>query len=275
MACMVRVLKDGDLQTVDYSAESLADAVRHEPHDGVYTVSNTYNTFQTLKLDDHLDRLQDSAVQVGISLTLDRPQIKSALRRMIAEADYGDVRFRITAARGSDALIISIEPYQRPPAELVRDGVRVITAPDSARHQARAKTTDWMHQRRRFTESMPEGVYDVILLDADGRLLEGLGANFYAILDGTLRTATEGVLAGIAQRVVFAVASDVLPVVGHPVHISDVAHLSEAFITSSSRGIIPVVQIDGHTVGAGVPGRKTRALHQLYRAWVDAHLETL
>lgn len=275
MACMVRVLKDGDLHPADYSADSLADAARHEPQDGVYTVSNTYNTFQTLKLDDHLDRLHDSAAQVGIALTLDRPQIKRALRRMIASADYGDVRFRITAPRSGDALIISIEPYQRPPAQIIRDGVRVITAPDSARHQASAKTTDWMHQRRRLAESMPDGVYDVILLDADGRLMEGLGANFYAVLDGTLRTATEGVLPGIAQRVVFTVAPDVLPVVGHPVHISDVAHLSEAFITSSSRGIIPVVQIDAHSIGAGVPGRKTRALHQRYRAWVDAHLETL
>jgi branched-subunit amino acid aminotransferase/4-amino-4-deoxychorismate lyase len=57
--------------------------------------------------------------------------------------------------------------------------------------------------------------------------------------------------------------------------VRDLARLSEAFITSSSRGIVPVVEIDGITIGAGVPGAYTRKLGEVYQAWVAQHLEPL
>jgi hypothetical protein len=72
MPCLIRLLTPDGLKPVDYRAESLADAARYEPHDGVYTITNTYNTFQVLKLDGHLDRLENSAGLAGIPLALDR-----------------------------------------------------------------------------------------------------------------------------------------------------------------------------------------------------------
>jgi branched-subunit amino acid aminotransferase/4-amino-4-deoxychorismate lyase len=57
--------------------------------------------------------------------------------------------------------------------------------------------------------------------------------------------------------------------------VIDIPRFEEAFITSSSRGIIPVVAIDGATIGSGKPGAKTLALRERYGAWVKAHLEDL
>ena len=117
---------------------------------------------------------------------------------MILEAGYGDVRFRVTVSKDRpEVFIISLEPFSPPSQQLIEKGVSCITAANSARQSAETKSTAWMHARKALSDAMPEGIYDTFLLDADGYLMEGLGANFYAILDGTLRTAGQGVLKGI------------------------------------------------------------------------------
>lgn len=276
MPCFIRKLTPDGIVPVDYSADSLADAAQYEPDNGIYTVTNTYQVTKVLKLGAHLDRMEDSARRAGFELELDRPRLRTALREMILQANYGDVRFRVTVtADKPDTFIISLEPFSPPSQKLIEEGVHCITAPNSARHSAEMKATSWMHDRKRLADAMPAGIYDTFLLDADGNMMEGLGANFYAILSGTLRTAGTGVLKGIAQQIVLEVAPDILPIQMDAVHVSQIGQLEESFLTSSSRGIIPVVAIDGILIGAGVPGPLTRQLIAAYRAWVDAHLETL
>lgn len=276
MPALIRILTSTGLEPAPYSAKSLADAAQYEPHEGVYTITNTYQTTQVLKLGAHLDRLEDSAARADIPLTLDRPRLRAALRQMISEAGYGDVRFRVTVAKDApDRLILTIEPYLPPSDALIHSGVRVVTAPNSARHNAAAKTTDWMHARKAIEDSLPQGVYTALLCDDNGSILEGLSSNFYAVKAGELRTAGDGVLAGIAQQIVFEIAPPILPLRCDAVHVDDVPQLAEAFITSSSRGIIPVVQIDAHTLSDGTPGAMTRRLLEAYQVWVAEHLEEL
>lgn len=276
MPTLIRLLTQDGLQPVDYTAEDLAEAAQHETDDGVYTVSNTYNTFQTLKLDAHLDRLEDSARRSDIPLQLNRGRLRAALREMITEADYGDVRFRVTVPRNRpDQFVLSIEPFSPPAEQVMQQGVRCITAPNRARRNAAAKTTDWMHARQALAEAMPEGIYDTFLLDADGYILEGLGSNFYAIWQDTLHTAGEGVLAGIAQQIVFEIAPAILPVRKEALHVDRLPEFQEAFLTSSSRGIIPVVEIDGTLIGDGKPGAYTAQLRNAYEKWVEAELQDL
>jgi len=276
MPALIRLLTPDGLVTAPYTADSLADAAAHEPHDGVYTVTNTYQRTKVLRLTAHLDRMEDSARRAGIALTLDRARVRAALREMILSVDWGDVRFRVTVSKDApDVFILTLEPFQPLSADFLARGARVITAPNSARHNAAAKTTDWMHDRARLQAAMPEGVYDTILMDAHGHLLEGLAANFYAIIDGTLYTAEEGVLPGIAQQLTLAVAPAILPVQRRAPHIDDLPRFQEAFITSSSRGIVPVIEIDGHTLGDGTPGAFTRRLREAYQVALESQLEEL
>ncbi len=274
MPCVINILTPQGLQPAPYTADSLADAVKHEPGDGVYTVTNTHNTYQVLKFDAHLDRLVDSARREGIPLQLDRVRLRQALHHMIGVANYGDVRFRITVPRTQpDHFILSIEPFAPPAPEVYAHGVRCITLAGSARHNPAAKTTDWMHDRRQ--RKLPDGIYEGLLLDDNEHILEGTNSNFYGILDGELRTAGAGMLPGIAQQIVFAVAPDIVPLRREAVNRRDIARLSEAFITSSSRGIVPVIEIDGIVIGEGRPGACTLALREAYIRWVQAHLEEL
>jgi len=276
MPALIRLLTQDGLKPADYTADSLAEAAQYEPDDGVYTVTNTYNTFQTLKLNAHLDRLEDSARRADVALQLDRARLRAALRQMIAEAGYGDVRFRITVPRATpDQFILTIEPFTPPSEQLIQQGVRCITAPNRARQNAAAKTTGWMHARQALSEAMPPGIYDTFLLDAGGYILEGLGSNFYAIWQNTLHTAGEGVLRGIAQQVVFEIAPDILPLKKAALHVDQLAEFQEAFLTSSSRGIIPVVEVDGIPIADGKPGTYTLRLREAYTEWVSANLRDL
>ncbi|MGJ3239494.1 MAG: aminotransferase class IV [Anaerolineae bacterium] len=276
MPTLIKRLTANGLQDVDYSAASLSEASRYEPDDGIYTVANTFNRYDTLKLDAHFYRMEDSARRQNIPLRLERQRVRDALREMIDSTNFGDVRFRITVPRHApDQFILSIEPFSPPAPELLRSGVRCITAPNSARHDAEAKTTDWMHQRQALIDAMPDHIYDTFLLDETGYMLEGLGANFYAIQDSVLYTAGTGVLKGISQQIVFEVAQGIIPIEQQAPHVSAISQFSEAFLTSSSRGIIPVVEIDGIAIGEGTVGTITRQLRTAYQAWLTDHLEAL
>jgi branched-chain amino acid aminotransferase len=278
MPTMIRILTPDGLQPAPYSADTLNDAAQYEPADGVYTVASTFNGTQTLKLDAHLDRLEDSARRVNIPLELNRAKLRSALRQMIEESGFGSVRFRITLTREHpDQLTLSIEPFTTNIAQLVANGIRCATVPGSARNNPAAKYTGWMHERKAAIDSTAaaQKVDERLLVSENGDILEGFGSNFYTILDGELRTAHEGVLAGIARQIIYEIAPEILPLRKDPINVRDIPNLSEAFISSSSRGIIPVIEIDGHTLSGGKPGPQTLGLRKLYDAWVESHLEEL
>ena len=276
MPALIKLLGADGLRPVAYSAENLAEAATYEPDDGVYTVASTVNRFQVLRLNAHYDRLEDSAKRAGINFSADRERIGQALREMITGSGFSEARFRITVPRTNpEELILSIEPFTPPAPALIQAGTRCISAANSARHNAAAKTTDWMHARTALKDAMPAGIYETFLLDDAGYVLEGLGSNFYAIKDGTLYTADEHILQGISRQVVMTIAPDIIPIVLTPVHHDDLAQCSDCFLTSSTRGIIPVIEIDGLAIGDGKPGAITLQLRQACDAWVNANLEDL
>jgi branched-chain amino acid aminotransferase len=276
LPCTIRILTPDGLEDSPCSAESLLEAARCEPADGVYTITNTFERTKVLKIDAHFDRLTDSARREGIALKLDRPRVRAAVRRLIEEADYGDVRFRVTVSKADPTrFILSCEPFKPLPDAVFEEGVRVVLVEHAERHNPEAKTTGWMIDREAIEKALPKDAFTGLLVGEQGELLEGLSSNFYAIIDGALWTAGEGVLPGIAQQIVLDVAPGVLPVRREAPNKRDLPRMAEAFITSASRGIVPVVQIDDLVLGDGRPGALTQALRGRYLAWARAHLEEL
>ena len=276
MPAIVRRLSPRGLEKVEYAASSLAEAVAFEPFDGVYTVGNTWQGTKALLFDAHMDRLEASARYQRIPLDYDRQQLKAALRTMILASDFGDVRFRISIPTSRpDTLLITLEPYDPPDDALVRQGVRCVTSGAERRKGPSAKTSDWMHIRAKLQDAIAPGIYEIILLDESGFMLEGASSNFYAIIDGQLYTAGSGVLAGISRRIVLEVCRDILPLRLQAPHIDDMPRLLEAFLTSSSRGVIPIVEIDDRSIGDGAVGENSLKLRRAYECWVADHLEEL
>jgi branched-chain amino acid aminotransferase len=273
-AITTAILTPRGLQRTAYRAASLNDAAKYEPQ-GVYTVSRTFRRVCALELAAHLDRLEESARLKNIPLRLERSTLRAALHRLIDEAGYSESRFRITipAAR-PDSVYFAIEPLEEIPAEIRVKGVRVRSFPVQ-RSNPQAKDTTWMALRSELRAQMTDGIYEGLLTSPDGLILEGLGSNFYAVLDGELRTARTGMLHGIGRRVMLTVAPKVLPVREEPVALADIPRLSEALMTSSSRGVIPIVEIDGQRIGSGQPGPLTRAIEARYNDWAESHLEPI
>jgi branched-subunit amino acid aminotransferase/4-amino-4-deoxychorismate lyase len=106
---------------------------------------------------------------------------------------------------------------------------------------------------------------EYLLVDGSGNVLEGTRTNFYAITqEPVLRTAGEGVLRGIARSIVLEIAPSLLRIDLSPPRLADTPELDEAFVTSSSRGIVPLVQINGAPVASGTPGPLTAKLIEMY-----------
>ena len=269
-----RLQPDGTLLPTPWEAQSLDQVAQLEPP-GYYTVARTFGGTQVVMINAHLDRIEESAHLDGISLTLNRPALRSALLELIHRAGYDESRFRITIPR--DKLLpplLAVEPLPIIPPHVRTEGVGVATV-GFPRENPRAKTNYQLSARRQAQQRLPAGVAEGIILDKHGLLLEGLSSNFFAIQHGTLYTSEEGILHGITRRITLEVAGKILPVVFQAKHRDQIPHLEEAFLTSSSRGVIPIVSIDSIAIGRAKPGPLTLRIHTAYQAWVQDHLDPL
>jgi branched-subunit amino acid aminotransferase/4-amino-4-deoxychorismate lyase len=110
----------------------------------------------------------------------------------------------------------------------------------------------------------------------NGRILEGMTSNFFYVKENALFTAGRDVLPGVTRRTVIRVARGRgVEVRFAPLKLDQLRAVSEAFITSSSRGIVPVVQIDEVTVGEGRVGAVTQMLSSAYDEYVSKHAEKI
>lgn len=274
MPTVIGVLSPDGLDDAPHTAQSLAEAARFES-DGVYTVTRTYKSTQVLLLDAHLDRMETSAELESIPLELDRQRLRQALRELIVFSGYPESRFRITVPRDNpEQRIISIEPFTGVPEAHKRLGVKTITV-NIERETPLSKDVAWM-QRRAVAVADKPSAYEYLIVNASGQILEGLTSNFYAVREGEVFTASEGdVLGGISRRVVMAVVPHIVPLNLTPITHDELPEVEEAFLTSSSRGVIPIVQIDAQRIGAGKPGQLTEKISHAYDQWVEENLQEI
>jgi branched-subunit amino acid aminotransferase/4-amino-4-deoxychorismate lyase len=166
-------------------------------------------------------------------------------------------------------LLLTLAPFSSVPQRHYDSGVRVGLARQLHREQPLAKRADFILARRDYPLGRPEA-YDYLLLDEEEHILEGSSSNFYVVCDSVLWTAGDGVLEGITRKIVLeqlAPALD-LPVRLQAPALASVESFDEAFLSSSSRGLIPVVNIAGFPLGTEQPGPITRRLMGAYNDYV-------
>jgi branched-chain amino acid aminotransferase len=239
---------------------------------GFYTALATFEHNKFLLLDDHLDRLENSLILLGWDYRLDRTALCRALHEVVTAYPLPNSRIRLDVLarpvphfNTDSRLLIALSPFDPIPESLYRDGVVVGTTRGLNRSQPLVKKAAFVLQRRKCLEADSE-IYECLMLDEDGYILEGTTSNFYAVRDGVMWTPGQGVLEGVARRLVLEVVADLgLPLRLEPVHVDDISELAEAALSSSSRAIIPIIQIDGRTIGAGRPGPITRRILRAYQ----------
>ena len=241
---------------------------------GAYTTLRTYDVDRIIGFSAHLQRLIESSQLLQRPHPIDLGALRAALRDVIARERLPALRVRLTVPLDVDQIFISVEPFEVYPADFYQHGVRCATTRLS-RHTPLAKSTDFIAPSRESKAAIDPAIHELLIVDAQRQILEGISSNFYAVIDGVLRTAGQDVLAGITRSIVLQEATSVIPIDYRPVKVSELNWAVEAFITSSSREVMPVIQVDDQIIGTGQPGPIAQTLLEKYRAELARSAETV
>jgi branched-subunit amino acid aminotransferase/4-amino-4-deoxychorismate lyase len=232
-----------------------------------------------LWLEEHLARTVRSMRGLGWDYTLDEAELRRALHGVVEAWPGADSRVRFDVlARSSPELghasrvLVGVAGFEPVPPSFVREGVRVGVAPGLERPQPRIKTTEFILRRAPYPLATQER-YEHLLVEGRGasaRILEGSSSNFFGVQRGRVRTSGPGVLEGITRKVVLHVARGLgIEIDETPIALAEIAALDEAFLTSSTRGIVPIVGVEETTIADGRPGALTRRLMAAYDEFAE------
>lgn len=229
---------------------------------GAYTTIRTYNHNSAFRFQDHVQRLENSARLAGHPVLIDADKLRIALRSVLASIPCQEYRIRIhlDLSRRVGNFYISFERLILPSEEDYSRGVWTASV-YLARQNPMAKLTSFVSTAAEIRRCLPAGAVEGLMLDPDGNILEGLSSNFFGVIHGEVVTAGASVLEGITRSIVLEEVNKTgIPLRLDPVPYEKIKEISEAFITSASRTVLPVVQIDQYAVGPGLPGPVTKML---------------
>lgn len=267
---------NGKIDTIELGTRTIAETEKCTPI-GAYTSFRTYDSFGVLRLTKHLDRLEETARLAGYEIELDRDDLKSTLTALLAVSTPGEKRIRVTIdlERNIGRIYIAMEPLKVPAPEKYENGIECRTA-EAHRDNPRAKLSNFLARAQDIRSQEQEAFDEILMYTPEGDLLEGLSSNFFGIVGDTVYTAEEGVLSGTTRDFILFIAANLgIPVKFEPVKKDEIANLDEAFISSTSRSILPVRAIDGVSMRKEVPGPVTKRLMEKFREELAGGIERL
>lgn len=238
----------------------------------VFESLRTYNR-NPFHLDEHLLRLYRSAVLIGIEIPWSSEQITDIVRDIIARNVYqhASIRLLVTGGVSEDGilpsdtptLIVMITQLGERDMERFARGCELITT-KLQRISPEAKTANYIAAVRALKEAVRRNAADALFVNERGHVLEATRSNFFIFRGDTLVTPRKGILIGVTRNVVLELARGRFAVDERPILLEELTLVDEAFITSSSKEITPVVQIDNLVIGDGKPGPRTYELEQRF-----------
>ena len=221
-------------------------------------------------LDAHIDRLLGSVVKIGLTPAWTKQEIKDIVLKVIeknAHMDEANIRILVTGGSSPDfftpadnsRLIVLATDIPALPAHWYTNGVKVITF-FQQRVLPDAKATNYIPAVLALKEAKAQGAVEALYTTRDNMVLEGTTSNLFALIDGTLFTPENGVLKGITRKTVIELGKKLFPVSEQDISLDTLLSADELFITGTNKGIVPVIQVNEHVIGTGIPGPGTRAL---------------
>ena len=245
--------------------------------DGVYEVCEVWNG-QLVDERRHLDRLERSLRELRIDSPMSRAALGLVLREVVRRNGVTDGMVYLQVTRGVARRDHPFPPPGTPPSVVVtarrsdrkaqdalaRQGVAVITVPENRWPRVDIKSVSLLPNVLAKQMAREAGAREAWFVDADGYVTEGASTNAWIVTaERTLvtRPAESGILRGITRTVALEVAASL----GYAVEeraftVAEALAAEEAFISAATTVVMPVVRIDGQTVGKGVPGPVATAL---------------
>jgi branched-chain amino acid aminotransferase len=220
-------------------------------------------------------------------MPVDRVTLRREVLDALSAAGGGESYVRIVITRGSGPLsldpdtataplrVILVESVKGPSREAYVRGIEAATvatrrAVDET-PAAGAKVGNYLANLLAIREAKSRGAQEALIIDTEGHVVEGASSNVFAVAGGALVTPPEsaGILAGITRAHLIAEARRRgFALTERPLDPEELYGADEVFITSSIREVLPVVRVDGRTIGGGVPGPVTRSMHRAFRELV-------
>jgi len=252
--------------------------------DGVFEGIRSYDRL-VFKLGEHIDRLYESAKSIMLDIplgkkgmmnavlnTLKLNKLDNAYIRLVVTRGTGDLGLDPRKCKGNASVIIIADNIELYPRRLYQKGLKLMTVP-TVRNLPEAlnpqiKSLNYLNNILAKMEAVNCGYQEAIMLDSLGYVAECTGDNIFIVKRGELFTPPQcmGTLRGITRDAILDIAgrlgikSHEHVLTRHEVFISD-----EVFLTGTAAEIIPVVRVDGRTIGSGTPGRLTRMLMNEFR----------
>jgi len=254
--------------------------------DGVYEVCEV-RSGRLIDERRHLERLKRSLGELQIRMPMSARALGVILHEVAARnrIGYGIVYLQITrgVARRDHAfpsrdvrpsLVVTARALNRSRNEaLAEQGIAVITVPDNRWGRVDIKTTGLLSNVLARQAALERGARDAWFVDEDGTVTEASSANVWIVTPaGTLvtRHADHAILRGITRTVLFdAIKAQGLAVQERSFTVEEAYGAREAFITSASQIVLPVVRVDGRTIGNGKPGPVATALRRAYHLYAE------
>ena len=252
--------------------------------DSVYeTIGTAYGRLFAAR--DHLYRLERSAERIGLRAP-PRATVERAISETMAAAGFPESRVRVILTRGSGKLdldpasvddtqlIVIVFPLGAPTPEMYEKGVAVaivsITRNSPLAMDPMVKSGNYLNNVLALGEARRRNkAYEAILCGGDGSVAEGSTSNVFMVSGGEVRTPPPdaGILDGITRGKVMQLCRDNgIPLAERRISPDELRGADEAFITSATRGVLPVTTVDEKPVATGKPGPVTRKLIGLYDA---------
>ena len=251
--------------------------------DGVFEGMRSYGG-RVFRLDQHLQRLWESAKAIWLEIPMTSEAIESAVNTTLRVNGIEDGYVRLVVTRGTGTLGLDPNMCSHPQVIIIADhitlypdefyecGMEIVSVSTSRNHPAalspRIKSLNYLNNILAKIEGLQAGCVEALMLNHRGEVAECTGDNIFLVTGGELLTPPidAGILEGITRGAVIelAQASGVvvreIPLTKHDVYISN-----ECFLTGSAAEIVPVVKVDSRQIGDGRPGTFTRDLTAQFR----------
>jgi D-alanine transaminase len=233
-------------------------------------------------LADHYRRLERGLREIEIRSPWDERRFAAVMRELIERTafDEGIVYIQISRGEGERKHFYAenLEPtvvaysraFQFPDAAKKENGIRLVTTPDLRWKHCDVKSVNLLANALAKKKAQRAGADEVLLLDG-GIVREGASSNFFVVRGGDVIThpLDEHILPGVMRDRVIGLAEQAgIRIDQRPVAVDELTEIDEAFITSTTMGVMPVSAIDGRTITTGIGAATLRLQHLLDAAEV-------
>jgi branched-chain amino acid aminotransferase len=258
------------------SAHSLDELSLQLPA-GAYTTFITFEKNKALAYSLHLSRLEETSKLSGYEVIINREAFNKALSDLVNSVNISNLKIRLILdfKNPLKTIYILAEPVQFPPEDYYLKGVDVQIS-HLERMTPEAKKTDFIQASHKLREILQGRLNEAVMVNENGELLEGLSSNFFGVINGVVQTASSGILEGITRRLVIdEIVKHKIPIRYAPIKIQEIGSLDEAFITSTSRFVLPIRKMDDIVIGEDIPGTITKQVMNFYKLGMQSELETI